>query len=323
MKPLTSSITPSSLKSWPDKSIAIVAHDAGSARLLFSWLTGLEEKVRFYVEGPAKRILIGNTDNNIIIDRSLEECIRNSDIVITGTGWTSDLEHKARVYAYEKNKTSIAVLDHWVNYRERFERNGKMLLPDGLWVADKEALDIARNCFKEQWVEQLDNKWLNKLSDKYFDLTEKKKKVAKNSEDLVLLYLLEPIRSRLTGEPNSEEFCALDYWLEVLSIKSEKIKQVQYKSKIKLRLRMHPTEPEGKYNKWIIENLNNWNIELDPYEDLAESLANADMAFGCETQALVAAIECHVPAFCTLPPGAGECRLPHKGLQKLTKLNLG
>ena len=33
-----SSITPNSLKSWPEGSVAVVAHDAGAARHLFSWL---------------------------------------------------------------------------------------------------------------------------------------------------------------------------------------------------------------------------------------------------------------------------------------------
>ena len=33
-----------------------------------------------------------------------------------------------------------------------------------------------------------------------------------------------------------------------------------------------------------------------------ESLADADLAFGCETQALVAAIACDITAISTLPP---------------------
>ena len=40
-----SSITPDSLKSWPERTVAIVAHDAGAARLLFSWLEPLNRQL--------------------------------------------------------------------------------------------------------------------------------------------------------------------------------------------------------------------------------------------------------------------------------------
>ena len=62
-----------------------------------------------------------------------------SSVVITGTGWSSDLEHQARKLAFSRNIPSVAVLDHWVNYRERFKRNGTSQLPGELWVSDAEA----------------------------------------------------------------------------------------------------------------------------------------------------------------------------------------
>ena len=54
---LTSSITPDSLKTWPEGSVAVVAHDAGAARLLLSWLEPLDKQLRFYLEGPALEML--------------------------------------------------------------------------------------------------------------------------------------------------------------------------------------------------------------------------------------------------------------------------
>ena len=49
--------------------------------------------------------------------------------------------------AKENNKYTIAVIDHWVNYLERFSFNGSSF-PDEIWVTDEEALKLAKNLFQ-------------------------------------------------------------------------------------------------------------------------------------------------------------------------------
>ena len=58
----------------------------------------------------------------------------------------------------------------------------------------------------------------------------------------------------------------------------------------------------------------------DPRSGLAEALAWGDLAFGCETQALVAAMACDLPAFSTVPPWAPPCRLQQASLLQLSRL---
>ena len=60
-------------------------------------------------------------------------------------------------------------------------------------------------------------------------------------------------------------------------------------------------------------------LQLDPHPSLPESLADADLAFGCETQALVAAIACD-DAISTSTNRA-PCRLPHRKLLHLARLS--
>ena len=153
------------LTGWPEGVVAVVAHDAGATRLLFSWVNKLERQLKFFVEGPAEAILdsmIPNAKKAI----SLESCLRDSQILISGTGWSSDLEKKARLLARNKGMANIAVLDHWVNYRQRFEFDGEELLPEGLWVSDLEAAKLAEREFPKQCIQLLPNYWLINLKRK-------------------------------------------------------------------------------------------------------------------------------------------------------------
>ena len=83
--------------------------------------------------------------------------------VLTGTGWASNLEHDARKLATKFQIPSIAVIDHWVNYKQRFEREGSIVLPNEIWVSDPYAYEIANNLFAGISVVELPNTYLNNL----------------------------------------------------------------------------------------------------------------------------------------------------------------
>ncbi len=125
--------------------IAVVAHDAGAANHIFSWLkSGLidVDKVHFCVDGPAavicSRLFPG------FVNHELGDVLNGASLLISGTGWASSLEHESRCLAKTDNIRSVAVLDHWVNYRARFTRDGSELLPDESWVVDEYAYDMAK-----------------------------------------------------------------------------------------------------------------------------------------------------------------------------------
>ncbi len=143
-----------------------------------------------------------------------------------------------------------------------------------------------------------------------------------------LLYLLEPIRVpwrihgglAQSGKVESGEFQALLYWLEQLPRLIARGSVAPPSELEGLALRMHPSEPAGKYDALIAEAGRHWPIRLDASPSLASALAWADAAFGCETQALVAALACGLPAFSTVPPWAPPCRLPQVALHHLSRL---
>lgn len=283
---------------------AIVCHDAGAANLIIATLLKTGRKNwRAYMQGPAKKIWKSVFPETVLYD-SIDQAIKESELLISGTGWASDVEHESRRNAKKNGIKSVAVLDHWVNYLERFIRNNEQILPDEIWVADKYALDLALAIFPNTQILQITNYYLEKQL-KDIALLGKPSKPE-------LLYILEPIRSNW-GKDTSGEFQALEYFFSkfpTLGIPEETL----------ICLRPHPSDYEGKYNHWLKLN-SNLNIKLDYSINIAESLGRASWVAGCESFALVIALMAGRKVYCSLPPWAPPFKLPHSGFIKLRELN--
>ena len=82
---------------------AIVAHDAGAAEQIFAWLeSGMLriEKCKFCLKGPAKKSFKALNKN--LISLPLEDVLTGAELLLSGTGWSSSLEHDARALAKKK-----------------------------------------------------------------------------------------------------------------------------------------------------------------------------------------------------------------------------
>jgi hypothetical protein len=169
-------------------------------------------------------------------------------------------------------------------------------------LGNRYALEIALSTFSGEAVFQAPNYYLEKqLRD--ISLLVK----AGNPE---LLYILEPIRSNW-GRDTPGEFQALDYFIS-------KFSKLGVPEETVICLRPHPSDSHEKYNHWI--NLHsNMNIKLDYSISIAESLGRAKWVAGCESFALVLALMAGRTVYCTLPPWAPLCRLPHSGLIQLSR----
>ena len=279
------------------KNIAVVCHDAGSANIIIANLldTGRSDWLS-YMRGPAERLWKAAYPEEATGD-SLDKTLENADFLISGTGWTSDIEHDARKLARSLGIRSAAVIDHWVNYPERFIRDGEEVWPDEFWVTDDYAMEIAQRTFLNQTVLKVPNHYIEKQLLKITTLSK--------TDDPELLYVLEPIRSHW-GKNISGEFQALDYFVSCLP-------QLELPSSTLIRMRPHPSDSPGKYNKWIARH-SALNIQIDNTLHIAESIARSSWVAGCESTALVLAIMAGRKVYCTLPPHAPACRLPHSGL---------
>ena len=291
-----------------DSSIAIVAHDAGAANLILGWICERQhENLRFCVSGPAADIfqrwrpLLCNTD--------IDSAIRDAGLLISGTSASSiDLEHQARLRAKQIGVRSVGVIDHWVNYEQRFVRHGELLLPDEIWVSDEFAASIACACFPSQLVRRINNYFLDAQVQSIAVKTEKKS----DRELLHVLYLLEPIKESWGREGVPGEMQALNFFVQNRSL-------VGIGENAQIRLRPHPSEAPEKYTGWCMQH-EELKIDVDCTGTLADLIAWSDVVVGCQTAAMVIALHAKRQVISVMPPWAPACALPHEGIKMLRDL---
>lgn len=276
--------------------IGIVCHDAGGANQILAMCDETElAGAKAYMEGPASDLWRKKFPSRSIAS-NLAELLAKTQTLITGTGWASRLEHDARIAARQLGIRSIAVLDHWTNYRERFMRDGKLVLPDEIWVVDAYAMEIARQTFPDLPICQKPDRYAEQQIRGITSVSE--------VEGNELAYLLEPARSDWgRGEPG--EFQALRYFLAQLP-------QLGLPEDTIIRLRPHPSDPPGKYAPFL-NTARPWPV-LREDGDLTATLSRARWVAGCQTYALTVALKAGRTVFCSLPPWAPACVLPHAGL---------
>lgn len=285
--------------------LAIVCHDAGAANIIFAWMRELAcagkiapGQWRLFLEGPAAT-LWKQVPLDISCCDTLTDALSGAGALLSGTGWASTLEHDARCLARERGIFSSAVIDHWVNYRERFVRNGETVLPDEIVVTDEYALSIAQRSFAGLAVRQRPNAYLRQIVESIPPLTPDIKDI---------LYALEPIRDSW-GRAQGGEFQALTYFLENLD-------KLDLQGGEVVRLRPHPSESPEKYLS-SLGRVGQVNVEMSTAASLGEAIGQARWVVGAETFAMVVGLGAGRRVMSTLPPWAHRCRLPHAEILSL------
>ncbi len=289
-------------------SVSVVCHDAGATNLIIGWLKDLPEiNVRVCVSGPAK--LLWNQAFPDSINYTLDDVIENCTLLLSGSGWQSQLEHQARLLAKEKDIYSIAVVDHWVNYIERFRCEGILQLPNEIWVSDQYAAKIAEDVFDNIIVRLMPNKYINEL----VETTEVLDKSRIKESNIHVLYALEPIRKDwLVSDTRAGEFQALDFFISNLN-------SFGLPDSVEIHLRPHPPDPVGKYDEWC-KNQKKYNVELANNEPLVNAISWSDWVVGCESYVLLVALAAKRKVASTLPPWAPKISIPHEGILHLRDL---
>ena len=284
-----------SLPEWPTP-LAVVCHDAGACNVILPWLRTRSFQVRAVMRGPAQRLWRSRFGAAPLCD-SIEEALDGASLLLSGTGWATSLEHDARVGAHERGVRSVAVIDHWVNYPDRFIRNGQTQWPDEFWVTDREAFDLARWHFPPERVRCHPNLYLAEQAAAVAPLAD---------ADQAVLYVMEPMRHDW-GRGTPGEWQALDWFMERRGASG-------VPPTAPIRLRPHPSDEAGKYDAWLARHP---EVQLDLSATLSQALQGARWVAGCESYALIVALAAGRTVLCSLPPWAPACRLPHAGLKRL------
>lgn len=294
----------------PSDRFAVVSHDAGGAEILSSYVRRHSLNPIYVIEGPARKVFerkIGSIEAVPI-----QQAIDQTPLLLCGTSWQSDLEFDALVLARSMGKCTISFLDHWVNYRERFTRNGETFLPDQIWVGDSTAKVMADELFSGHSVFLEDNPYFIDVLD---ELAMAEDVLQKKSE-LSVLYICEPISEHAILRYGNERYWgyieeeALRYFLSNISVLGGIVKCI--------RIRPHPSEDLKKYN-WALNEFS-LPIEIGGEDALLSEIAMSNVIVGCESMAMVIGLLAKKRVVSCIPPGGRECVLPHIGIERLQKL---
>ena len=239
----------------PIGTVAVVAHDAGGAEILSSWLRRHMTKGVAVLGGPATKIFNGKIPDVARLD--LVDAIRQCDWVLVGTG-NSDFEYAAIVEARKAGLYVIAFLDHWTSYERRFTRAGNMLLPDEIWVGDQEALRLVRRLFPDITSAYVPNPYWEDALDQFNNLDI-------DCEETALLFVSSNIDDHYLTKPDGFS----DHWLLTQIIdffeKSKTLPAIH-----SVTARKHPSESKSKYANIRCPGV---DIQQDLGCDLIQSIA--------------------------------------------------
>lgn len=284
--------------------LALVCHDAGPLQLILPWIDLDRLDLRACLQGPAldawqqrfgRKGLVGD----------LDAALDGAALLLSGSGWTSDLEHRARLLAAAQGLHSVAVLDHWIGYAARFQREGTRCLPDEIWVCDAEAYALARSTFPGLPVHLQPNAHLHELVSRLAPCPDPQQHPA-------VLLLPEPVGTAWQGGVPGEE--------QALNFLLAHADRLGLSEPLQLRLRPHPADPPGRWNAWLAAQQGLHHAAIDVAPTLADAIDGVAWVAGLESTALVLAHAAGRRAVCLQPPWAPRSRLPQRGLIHLRDL---
>lgn len=301
----------------------MVAHDAGGAEVLSSLLRrGLgasaatlaaRHGVRFHLAGPALSVFkrkLGPLPN-----LGVDAALHRAGALLCGTGWQSDWEFGALRRAIQRGIPSVACLDHWTNYRERFVRHGLQCLPDALWVDDEHALALAAQLLPERPAQLLPNAYFADMRDDIARLQGQRAAgaAAPDEKGVRVLYVCEPLREAALRQHGNERHWG---YTEEEALRHALRQLPRLGSPIaRLVLRPHPSEARDKYDALLAESA--LPVRRGGDRELLLEVLDSDWVVGCNSMAMLIGLLAGKRVLCSIPPGGAPCSLPQPQIESL------
>lgn len=288
--------------------IGVVCHDAGGAELVSDWL--LEQGSTFHacLAGPAVKIF--RNKFNECQNKNLEDVFYQSDWVLCGSSWQSDLEKRAVKRAHELGLFVVVCLDHWANYEDRFTAEEVLILPSEIWVGDKDAFKLAVEKFPTTSIRQINNPYLQRVRNEIEAIQKNSYKI-----DIDVLYVCEPVREHARIKYGDEHFLgyteesALQFFFQNLHRLSS--------GRTTVMIRPHPSDPCDKYDWAKAYNTALRVVSVGGNDSLISEVMRSKIVVGCESMAMVVAIMAGKEVYSSIPSGGRDCVLPHQEIKKL------
>ena len=290
--------------------IGVVAHDAGGAEIISSYIRRQRLSCVFCVSGAAMSVIARKLGD--VRALPLEALVEQSDWILCGTSFLSDLEWRAIGLARQAGKRCVVALDHWVNYRQRFTRHGTWHWPDEVWVGDEIAAGIATETLPGIPLTLVPNAYFMDIQDEISVLGTPERCVV----GLSVLYVCEPLREDGVALYGDERYWgyteeeALSYFLSNVGALGDNIERIV--------IRPHPQETLGKYD-WAMHEFD-LPLVCNEKKSLLEQIAACDVVAGCATMAMVVGLLAGKRVVSCIPPGGKTIPLPQTAILDMSLL---
>lgn len=273
------------MNSLKDLKVGIVASDRGGAELLASYSLNHRGPQVFCLDGLALEHFTERVGE--VESKSLAEVVHEADWILAGTGWQSRLAFDAISLAKGKGKFIAVFVDSVINFRQRFEVDGELSLPDEIWVVDTAALAVGSREFPQVTVRLKEVGFRTNFQDRVATL----ESLAGRPDSASLLYLsdnTEGLRNAgfIAASQPSDEACFRTFLLH-----ADKLPEFRFP----VTVRRHPSESTESW-AWA-QDLLGEHIIFSENSDLEEDVASHATVVGRKSGALVLAALCKREVF--------------------------
>jgi len=287
--------------------ITIITNDAGGSEILLNLVLNEIDNFEFEIftlkNSPASKLCtkynLKNVNFNDLKELRILIIKSNPMYIIYGTGWQINFSSLVFDLSKEYNIKSIALLDHWTNYKQRFVNN---CIPKNIFVTDLNAKKLARNYFPDKNIIQIDNYYLTSLIKKY-----------KHTDNKYILFISEPtttVAKKYFGKESAYGFTEYEVLEEIL----EKFDNIL--------IRLHPSDEKNKYD-YLVKKYFNKDIEIiSSYsEGLVDTLSNSNLVIGFDGMALYISYILGIKTVSYMPNNKRKLSIPLPDNFLITKID--
>ncbi len=253
------------------ENLIFCSHDAGGAELLSSFIVANSLSGEYLVSGPATKIF---QSKNLLSKKNQTTFLKaDTSIILSSTG-TTNFEYSNMSDGLKIGAKVIALLDHWANYPERFERQDKIIHADVILVVDEYAFKVAKREFPKIEIVLINNDFLEGIKKEYFDLEP-------NDIEYDYVFMCESrhVNSNMKESFDMDNLTGIAYFFDVLSSIGG--------NNARILLRPHPSDLGNDYTEYVPKTFP--LVKISSEESLLKTLKASDIVVGCNSMALVIA----------------------------------
>ena len=283
------------------RNLVFCSHDAGGAELLSSFIVANKLTGKFLLSGPAIKIF--HSKDLPIEENQISALKVETSTLFSSTG-TTDFEYFNMSFARQLDAKVFVILDHWVNYTERFERRGKVVSPDLILVVDEYAFDIAKRKFPIHEIILTNNYFLENIKRDFGNFHE-----TAIEYDYVFMCESQSKDSTIELALESDNLHGMEYFFDFLNSIGE--------SNSRILVRPHPSDIDEDYMSIVPKSFP--GVTISSKRNLLEVLRISNVIVGCNSMALVIADAVGKTVF-TAVKDSNKFYLPIRSIKLLSEM---